>query len=86
MKRSPAVWQLQDAKNRLSQVVDQAERIGPQIITRRGVEAAVVLSAEEYRRLTGTRDRIVELLRRAPKIPGGLRIERPLDTGRTVEL
>lgn len=39
-------WQLQDAKNRFSEVVQRARREGPQIVTLRGGQAAVVLSAE----------------------------------------
>ena len=39
------------AKNRLSEVVDKAIDQGPQVITRRGVETAVVLSFDDYRRL-----------------------------------
>lgn len=44
-------WQLQEAKNRFSQVVDQALAGEPQTVTRRGREVVVVLAAEEYRRL-----------------------------------
>jgi antitoxin Phd len=45
-------WQLQEAKNKLSEVVDQAINDGPQIITRRGADAAVVLSYATFRTLT----------------------------------
>jgi prevent-host-death family protein len=38
------VWQLQEAKNRFSQVVERALKQGPQIITRHGIEAVIVLS------------------------------------------
>ena len=38
-------WQLQEAKNKLSEVVDEAIREGPQVITGRGEEVAVVISA-----------------------------------------
>ena len=41
-------WQLQEAKARLSEVVRQAEREGPQVITVRGKEEAVVLSRADY--------------------------------------
>lgn len=44
-------WQLQDAKQRFSELVRLAEQAGPQIVTRHGTEVAVVISAEEYRRL-----------------------------------
>ncbi|MCX7327384.1 MAG: type II toxin-antitoxin system Phd/YefM family antitoxin, partial [Hyphomicrobiales bacterium] len=45
-------WQLQDAKNRFSEVVSKAMREGPQTVTLRGDRAAVVVSAEDYDRLT----------------------------------
>ena len=44
-------WQLQDAKNRFSAVVDAALESGPQCVTRRGKPAVVVLAVEEYERL-----------------------------------
>jgi antitoxin Phd len=50
------VWQMQTAKQRFSELVERALREGPQVITRHGREAAVVLSMEEYRRLTDTPD------------------------------
>lgn len=44
-------WQLQDAKARFSEVVDAAVKKGPQIVTRRGVETAVLVSMEEWQRV-----------------------------------
>jgi antitoxin Phd len=44
-----AKWQLQDAKAKFSKVVDDAVEKGPQIVTRRGVETAVVVSIAEWR-------------------------------------
>ena len=44
-------WQLQDAKNRFSAVVDAALTGGPQCVTRRGKPAVIVLAVEEYERL-----------------------------------
>ena len=79
-------WQLQDAKNQLSELVDQAVRSGPQIITRRGEETAVVISFEEWSRLARPRARLIDVLRRAPKVPGGLDTARSRDFGRDVEL
>ncbi len=65
-----ATWQLQDAKARFSEVVNQAQTGEPQIITRRGVEKAVVLSAEEYEVLRGKKRSFIEHLLSAPKIEG----------------
>ncbi len=45
-------WHLQDAKNNFSKLVDKAISEGPQTVTRRGKPAAVVVSAEEFARLT----------------------------------
>ena len=44
-------WQLQDAKNRFSAVVDAALAGEPQQVTRRGKPAVVVLAVSEYERL-----------------------------------
>ena len=45
------VWQLQEAKNKLSEVIEEAISHGPQVITKRGVEAVIVLSYVEYRKM-----------------------------------
>jgi len=44
-------WQLQDAKARFSEFLDAALNEGPQVVTRRGVEAAVLVPMNEWRRL-----------------------------------
>jgi len=44
-------WQLQEAKAKLSEVLDSALNDGPQMITRRGVETAVLVKVEEWNRL-----------------------------------
>ena len=59
-------WQLQEAKNQFSLVVDNALSRGAQIITRHGEPAVVVISMAEYRKLHLRRKRIVALLRSCP--------------------
>lgn len=59
-------WQLQEAKNKLSRVIDDAIHSGPQIITRRGVEVAIVLSYEEYKRMTATEQSLSDFFRNSP--------------------
>ncbi len=44
-------WQVQDAKARFSEFLDASLKDGPQVVTRRGVEAAVLVPVEEWRRL-----------------------------------
>ena len=60
-------WQLQDAKNQFSKVVQRARTEGPQIVTLRGQRAAVVLSAQDYDALTANRPNIVEHLLSGPE-------------------
>ncbi len=42
-------WQLQEAKQKFSELVRRAEREGPQVVTRHGEEVVVVVPADEYR-------------------------------------
>ncbi len=87
-KTTPRRWQLQDAKNQFSELVSECERAGPQVVTRRGIEAAVVLSYRDYVALTRTRRRrtLVDVLLSAPKVPGGLHTDRNGDLDREVEI
>ena len=59
-------WQLQEAKNRLSQVVNEAMSSGPQIITRRGVEVAVVLSVDEYKEMVTAKGKLSDFFQDSP--------------------
>jgi antitoxin Phd len=76
----PPRWALQDAKNRFSEVVDAALRGQPQVVTRRGVETAVVISHDEYTRMTAVhaerRQSIAEYLLDGPTVDGGDAFER----------
>lgn len=60
------VWQLQEAKNKLSEVVEAALSDGPQVITRRGAETAVVLSYADYRNLLLTQKKLSDFFRGSP--------------------
>lgn len=70
-------WQLQDAKSRFSELVECALREGPQLVTRRGSDAVVLMAAPEYRRLAGE-EALVSLLLQAPR-------GEPMDTARSPE-
>jgi len=59
-------WQLQEAKARLSEVIKQASKEGPQTITMRGEPTAVVISKDEYERLKQPRGSFVEFMRKSP--------------------
>jgi antitoxin Phd len=60
-------WQLQEAKSRFSEVVDLTLREGPQMVTRRGEEAVVILAAHDYWRLSGQTPRLMDCLLNAPR-------------------
>jgi prevent-host-death family protein len=77
-------WQLQEAKNKFSEVVERAISGCPQEITRHGKKTAVVLSFQEYRRLRGRKESLVEFFRRSPL--RGLRLDRTVDYPREVQL
>ena len=46
-----AKWQLQEAKSRFSKLIDDTLEKGPQVVTRRGVDTAVIVSMKEWRKL-----------------------------------
>jgi len=46
-------WPVQDAKARFSELLEASLREGPQVVTKRGVEAAVLVPVDEWRRLQG---------------------------------
>ena len=80
------VWALQDAKNRLSEVVNNAVREGPQTITRRGKETAVVISMEDFQQLTTSPGSLVSFFRKSPLAGVDLDLDRNQDDGREVIL
>jgi prevent-host-death family protein len=79
-------WQLQEAKNRLSEVVKKAREDGPQIITVHGTDAVVVVDADQYRKLYRRKGTLVDFFRRSPLVGINLDIARSEDTGRDVKL
>ena len=78
-------WQVQQAKQQFSALVRRALDEGPQVVTRHGEEVVVVLSAREYRRLTGAPLDFKEFLLAAPDLQQ-LELHRPGDRARIVEL
>jgi prevent-host-death family protein len=78
-------WQLQEAKQRFSEVVRRAESDGPQVVTRHGEEVAVVISADEYRRLRSGRPDFSQFLLAEPTF-AELDIRRDSTPARVVDL
>ncbi|MFC1824070.1 type II toxin-antitoxin system Phd/YefM family antitoxin [Thermodesulfobacteriota bacterium] len=79
-------WQLQDAKNRFSEVVDKALRNGPQVVTRRGVETVVIMSVDEFHELTRAKTSIVDFFRNSPLRKAKLNLERDKEIHREIDL
>ena len=63
----PKVWQVQEAKARFSEMLESSMDEGPQIVTKRGVEAAVLVRIDEWRRLRELARRDVKELLLAPE-------------------
>ena len=60
------IWQLQEAKNKFSEVVEEAVKYGPQVITKHGVETVIVLSYREYRQMALNQKKLSDFFRESP--------------------
>lgn len=78
-------WQVQEAKQKFSELVQRAVEEGPQVVTRHGEGVAVVVSVDEYRRLTGDKPDFAKFLLAAPDLEA-LDLERAKDRPREVAL
>jgi prevent-host-death family protein len=86
-------WQIQDAKQRFSEMIRAVTHDGPQVITRHGEEVAVVVDIAEYRRLTRPAVDLTGLLLGGPKLSDAavealaeVEAERKADFGRPNDL
>jgi prevent-host-death family protein len=79
-------WQLQEAKSNFSQLIKRAASGEAQTVTVHGKPTAVVVSAEEYARLTRHRTKLSSVLLRPDLAAEDLDISRSRDTGRNIEL
>jgi len=69
-------WQLQEAKNKFSRVIEDAVNSGPQIITKRGVEVAIVISYASYQKMVASRGRLSDFFRESPLVGIDLNLTR----------
>jgi prevent-host-death family protein len=77
-------WQLQDAKNRFSEIVNKALRDGPQVVTRHGKKTVVIISVEEYQSLVRPQINIVDFFKKSPLRGEELDLTRKKDKAREV--
>jgi len=78
-------WQLQEAKQKFSQLVRTAHDSGPQVVTRHGHDVAVVVAIDDYRRMSGRVPDFKDFLLSGPDL-SELDIKRSKETARIVEL
>lgn len=86
LKSKSSPWQLQDAKGNFSQLVKLATGGNAQIVTVHGKPTAVVVSAEEYIRLTSHKKKLSATLLRPDLAIDDLDLSRSRDTGRDIAL
>ena len=79
-------WQLQEAKNRFSEVVRKASEEGPQMVTKHGKDSVVVLSAEDYRKLKQPKTSLVEFFQNSLLSKIEIDVKRDKSPSRQVDL
>jgi prevent-host-death family protein len=79
-------WQLQDAKSKFSMLVEKALHHEPQFVTRHGNNAVVIVSFEDYRKITKPETNFVTFLRNSPLMGTELDMSRNADVPREIEL
>jgi prevent-host-death family protein len=79
-------WTIADAKAHFSEVVDRALKKGPQVITRHGRKAVVVVAAEEWESRTRRQGTLADFFAASPLRDSGLEIERPEEAPRELDL
>jgi prevent-host-death family protein len=77
-------WQLQEAKQRFSELIRSVEADGPQVVTRHGEDVAVVISIAEYRHLRHEGENFKTFLQSAPDLD--LEVNRSLQPARLAGL
>ena len=60
------VWQLQEAKNKFSNLVDKARHDGPQVVTKHGKESVVIIAVEDYQKLNKPASDLISFFKNPP--------------------
>jgi len=80
------VWQLQEAKAKFSQVVNEAIQHGPQVITKHGIEKVLLISIDDYNKLNKPKEKISSFFHYSPLKDIKLDITRSKDLPRDIQL
>jgi prevent-host-death family protein len=73
------IWTVAEAKAKFSELIDKALSRGPQIVTRSGRKAVVIVAADEWERKTRRRGNLAEFLAASPLRGSGLKVRRSRD-------
>ena len=85
--RTKARWSLQDAKAQFSEVVRRSIADGPQIVSKNGADAVVILSIEEFGKLQPpTNVSLARTLAESPLHDVSIDVRRPRNAGRVIKL
>lgn len=79
-------WQLQEAKNKFSKLVEKAQHEGPQFVTKHGKKSVVVLSMEEYKKIVRPKSDLFQFIQTSPLSKTLINIDRDKSLGRDIEL
>lgn len=79
-------WQLQEAKNKFSELVEKAKSEGPQFVTKHGKESVVVLSVEEYRNIIKPKSNLLQFIQASPLSKTSINFDRDKSLTRDIEL
>ncbi len=79
-------WQLQEAKNKFSNLVDKAHHDGPQFVTKHGKESVVIIAIEDYQKLNKPKSDLVSFLKKSPLSGINIDLARDKSPSRDIEL
>lgn len=79
------IWQLKEAKNKLSEIIRKAQEEGPQTITKHGMDAVVVLSMADYKSLMKPNTTLVQFMAKSPLAEFETKVNRDNSMGRETD-
>ena len=80
------IWTVAEAKAKFSEVIDKAQKIGPQTVTKHGHTAVVVVSADEWERKTRRKGNLATFFAESPLPGSDLDLSRAKDGPREIDL
>tara|TARA_R110002124_G_scaffold287092_1_gene470417 strand:- start:564 stop:818 length:255 start_codon:yes stop_codon:yes gene_type:complete len=79
-------WQLQEAKNKFSEVVRRATQEGPQTVTKHGKDSVVIVSAEDYKKIEQPKTSLLQFFQNSPLASVELDLDRDKSPARDISL